>query len=163
MPSEPEDRRHLTAAQGYLELGMFLDADAELEEIDPGCRHLPEVLAVRLEICRGLKKWNLMETVARRLAEYEPENVQWPLSWAYATRRVDSIAAARAILLKAVERHPEAATVHFNLACYECQLGNLELARGHLKLAFKLKPQSRMMALEDEDLEALWESLASDT
>jgi len=58
MPLEPEDQNHLTAAQGYVELGMFLDANAELDELDPGVRHLPEVLGVRLEIYRGSWRGN---------------------------------------------------------------------------------------------------------
>ena len=47
---------HLNAAHGYIELGLFEEANAELEEIDPFCRHLPEVLAARLAIYHGLKK-----------------------------------------------------------------------------------------------------------
>jgi hypothetical protein len=33
MPLENKDQRHLTVAMGYHELGMFLDADAELDRI----------------------------------------------------------------------------------------------------------------------------------
>jgi hypothetical protein len=47
MPLEPEDQRHITAAEGYIELGMFLDADEELECIKPDVRHVPKVLALR--------------------------------------------------------------------------------------------------------------------
>jgi hypothetical protein len=36
--------------QGFVSLGMFLEANAALDDIDPACRHLPEVLAVRLKI-----------------------------------------------------------------------------------------------------------------
>jgi hypothetical protein len=36
MPLDRKDQRHLTAAQGYLELGMLLEANEELEEIDGG-------------------------------------------------------------------------------------------------------------------------------
>jgi len=35
MPLENPDHRHLRAAHGFIELGMFLEANAELEEIDP--------------------------------------------------------------------------------------------------------------------------------
>ena len=72
MPLETEDQRHITAAQGYVELGMFLDANAELEQIDPDLRTAPEVLAVRLGICTGLKKWELMQKVAKTLTEAAP-------------------------------------------------------------------------------------------
>ena len=129
MPLEHEDQRHLVAAHGYCELEMFLRANDELEEIEPDVRHLPEVLVVRLMIYQGLKKWELAQAVAKKLADYDPENSQWPISWAYATRRAESIAAAKTILLDAAEKHPKEAMIHFNLACYDCQLGDLPGAR----------------------------------
>jgi hypothetical protein len=55
MPLVEDDQKHLTAAQGYVELGMFLDANEELESIDPEVRHFPEVLAVRMRIYRSLE------------------------------------------------------------------------------------------------------------
>jgi hypothetical protein len=58
------DQKHLCAAHGYVELGMFLDANAELEEIDPEVRHVPEVLEVRVGVYQGLQQWELMQTVA---------------------------------------------------------------------------------------------------
>jgi hypothetical protein len=100
---------HLTTAQGYAELGMFLEANAELDEIQPDHRDAADVLALRVQIYGALEKWELMQTVARRLAVVEPENVQWTVSWAYATRRAESIEAARVILLNAVEALPNAA------------------------------------------------------
>jgi thioredoxin-like negative regulator of GroEL len=109
MPLEPEEQRHVTAAQGYVELGMFLDADTELNKVDADVRHLPEVLAVRIEVYGALKKWELMQTVAKKLAQYDPDDPQWAVSWAYATRRADSIEAARVILVNAVEQFPKAA------------------------------------------------------
>ena len=45
------------AAEGYLELGLPVDANDELESITPGARHLPEVLGVRAQICVKAKKW----------------------------------------------------------------------------------------------------------
>ena len=82
-----EHQRHITAAQGYVELGMFLDANDELEKIDAELRHLPEVLAVRVSIYTALKKWDLSQTVAQRMALLYPDDPQWTVSWAYATRR----------------------------------------------------------------------------
>jgi len=100
-----------------------------------------------------------MLTVAKRLALIEPDNPQWTVSWAYATRRADCLDAARIILANAVEGQPNVAIFHYNLACYECQLGNIEGAKSRLKRAFDLEPRYRITALEDEDLEAVWKSL----
>jgi Tfp pilus assembly protein PilF len=160
MPLLPDDQRHLTAAEGYAALGMYLDADAELDRIDAEARHVAEVLAVRLEIHQALEKWELMRTVAGRLVAHDPDNAQWAISLAYATRRAQSIEAARLILLEAVERHPTEPMLHFNLACYECQLGDLEVAKARLAHAVKLEPKCRLMALDDDDLAPLWDSLA---
>jgi hypothetical protein len=35
MPLEPPDQQHWQAAVGYVELGMFQDANDQLEKIDP--------------------------------------------------------------------------------------------------------------------------------
>ena len=76
MPLENEDHRHLVAAHGYCELEMFLRANDELEEIELDVRHPPDVLLVRLMIYQGLNKWEPMQAVARKLADYDPENSQ---------------------------------------------------------------------------------------
>src|SRR5260221_7029253 len=117
------------AAEGYIELGMPLDANAELELIDPERRDESKVLALRVRVYAALEKWELMQTVAKVLAQREPDNVQWTASWAYATWRTGCLNAARLIMVNAVERQPGVAIFHYNLACYECQLGNLDVAR----------------------------------
>lgn len=139
---------------------MFLDANAELEEIDPEVRHVPEVLVVRLSVCHALKKWELMQTVARKLALYDGENPNWIVSLAAATRRAENIEAAKRILLEAVEQHPNHALMHYNLACYESVLGELEVAKARLEHALKMDPGMRVMALDDEDLKPLWDELS---
>ena len=139
---------------------MFLDANAELEEFDPEVRHVPEVLEVRVLIYRALKKWELMQTVSKALAIHAPDEPLWTVSWAYATRRADSIEQARIILVNAIERMPNVPIFHYNLACYECQLGDLERAKMSLEHAFKLDPGMRLQALDDEDLRPMWEGIA---
>ena len=138
---------------------MFLEADAELDLIDPFLRAAPEVLSVRTHIYRGLKRWELMHTVAKKLAEFDPDEVGFVISYAFASRRALSIEIAREILLKAVRRFPREAIIYFNLACYECQLGRLEAAKSLLNKAFEIEPESRAAALDDEDLRPIWDSL----
>jgi hypothetical protein len=77
---ELQDRHHCEAALGYCELGMFDDANTELERIDAFNRAAPEVLGVRVAIYHGLKKWDALQVVAAKLAEFEPTNVQWTVS-----------------------------------------------------------------------------------
>jgi hypothetical protein len=117
------------------------------------------VLAIRVRIYSALKTYVPMQTVAKILALREPDNPRWSVSWAYATRRADSIEAARLILVNAAERLPHVAIFHYNLACYECQLGSMPEAKTRLQRAFELEPRFRLTAINDEDLEPLWESL----
>ena len=52
---------------------MFEEANAELEEIDPFCRHLPEALVARFAIYHRLEKWEPLAVVAKKLAEWNPK------------------------------------------------------------------------------------------
>ena len=70
VPLEPPDQQYWQAAVGYVELGMFQDANDQLEKIDPFNRAAPEMLAVRLAIYHGLKKWELL---ARSRCEQRPK------------------------------------------------------------------------------------------
>ena len=48
--------------------------------------------------------------------------------------------------------------MRYNLACYECQLGNLDRAKRWLEKAFELGDARNMKlaALDDPDSEPLW-------
>jgi Tfp pilus assembly protein PilF len=159
MPLESHDQKRLTAAVGYLELGMHLEANDELEKIDPYLRSVPEVLIVRVEVYQQAKAWDLMEAVTHHLVKILPEEVGNWTNWAYATRRSDTLQSAKDILIQALKRFPTEALVLYNLACYECQLGNIEDANEYLKQAFKVDPSYRLMGLDDPDLEPLWSEI----
>jgi len=68
--------KHLNAATGYLGLGMHMEAWNELEEIDADKRALPEVLNVRVEVCRALERWEMMLELCRHLQEAEPNEAE---------------------------------------------------------------------------------------
>lgn len=152
MPFSLDDQKHLSAAQGYLELGMLADSEAELGGIAPHLRERLEVLAIRLGILHETKHWPALQAVAEKLVGLDPSEPQWAISWAYATRRAASLDSARSILIQALERHPSEALIHFNLACYECQLGDIPSAKQFIQTALQLSPSMSRMALEDEDL-----------
>lgn len=154
------DHQHLRAAHGYIELRMFEEANAELEEIDPLCRYLPEVLSARVAIYRNLKKWDLMAAVSRKLLEWNSSDARHFVEWAYAARRAESLHIAHAILTRAEELFPLDGAVQFNLACYEAQMGNISRAKVHLKRATDSDTSLGLLAMTDPDLEPLWSSLS---
>src|SRR6266699_5803033 len=94
-----------------------------------------------------------MQVVAKRLAEFQPNDMQWTISLAYATRRADSLQAAKEILSNAESKFPKDAIIKYNLACYCWQLGESENAKNYLKTAFEIDSTWRLKALDDEELE----------
>ena len=149
----------LQPALGYLQLGMFVEANDELEELPPELRADDAVLGLRLEIYQGLGKWESARVLAESLAKRSPENPGWWLSWSYALRREKSVAEAQTVLRKASEIHPDVALIAYNLACYACVMGDLAEARTLLKIAFGMEASCKRMALDDPDLEPLWTAL----
>jgi len=163
MALSPQNLQHLEAAHGFVDLGMFRDANDELEKIHPEVLYVPEVLALRLCIYQKLEKWELMQSTAKKLLQDDPADPQWAINLAYATRRADSIEAARQILLNFLNINDREPLVFYNLACYECQLGDLKKAKEYLDHAFTMEPELRTQALEDEDLEVVWASCRADS
>ena len=76
-----------------------------------------------------------------------------------ATRRANDLNAARDILVASLSKFPRDAIIYYNLACYDCQLGQIASAKQYLKQAFRINPNWISQALEDEDLKPLWDSL----
>jgi tetratricopeptide (TPR) repeat protein len=155
---DPSDAFYLQAAQGWLELGDHVEAAKELENVTPELHGHPAVLKLRWDIYAAEKKWEAALDMAAALIQLDPED---PLGWvhrSYALHELKRTAEARDNLLRVVDKFPNSATIRYNLACYECQLGRLEPAKMWLEKAFALGDAKAMKvaALEDRDLEPLW-------
>ena len=159
-PLEPPDSHHLSAAVGWLGLGNPKEAGSELEKIALEIRCHPHVLLVRYEIFAKSGQWDAAAEIARALIELEPQQPGGWISLAYAMRRKTGggIPMARSILEQARKHFPKEEIIAYNLACYDCQLGNLEAARSWLKQAQMMGDGSKivLMALKDPDLKPLW-------
>ena len=160
---EPPDTHHFSAAIGWLELGNLAEARAELALISSGRQEHPEVLEVRWLVAAEGKRWEEGLQVARALLRGAPERSFGWLHQAYALRRVPGGGVQKAweALLPASDKFPKEPTIPFNLACYACQLRQLDAAREWLKRAAAVggKAKIKRMALNDSDLELLWEEI----
>jgi predicted Zn-dependent protease len=158
------DQRHLAAAEGWLGLGNYLEANEELEQIAPELRAHPVVLVVRYEIYAASKKWGEASEIARALVDALPGRPEFWISLAYSTRRKPGggIPQAKEVLTEARAKFPKEYLIAFNLACYECQLGDRKQAMILLEEAVDLAGNRdiRKMALDDTDLEPLWPNIA---
>ena len=84
------------------------------------------------------------------------------IHWSYVLHELKRTAEARDNLLRVVEKFPISATMRYNLACYECQLGRLERAKEWLEKAFALGDAKgmKLAALDDPDLQPLWKEVS---
>lgn len=160
---EPPDSHRLLAAQGWAELGVFADAEAELNEISEPLQRHPDVLTCRYELYARFNRWDLAAGVAQALVEGFGQDVGAWVSLAYAVRRKSGggIPQAREVLQKARELFPAETLIAYNLACYDCQLGDETAAMQWLKQAILLggKKEVKDMALKDSDLKPLWQKI----
>jgi predicted Zn-dependent protease len=160
---EPPDTHYFFAAIGWLELGNLTEAKAELAQISPAQQEHPDVLEVRWSISAEAKHWEEGLQAAQALLRHAPERSSGWLHQAYALRRVPDGGVQKAwdALLPAFDKFPKEPTIPFNLSCYACQLRQLDAARDWLKRAVAIggKRKIKQMALQDSDLEPLWDEI----
>jgi Flp pilus assembly protein TadD len=147
--------RVLLEAEGYLELGMFEESAQALAGLPPGVQSQREVMALKVALHMTAKNWAVAAEIAACLVEREPEEAGWWVNLAYCVRRARSLDEAEAVLLRAVVLHASHAIIHYNLACYACVGGRLELAKERLSQALRLDKGVEEMARHDGDLAAL--------
>jgi lipopolysaccharide biosynthesis regulator YciM len=158
-PHQLEPKVHWSRVTGYMQLGIIEEALIELAMLPDDDQWGKKKRAMRLEIFQQQKNWQEMAEVAHGLRMEFPEDVQWWIADAFATRRSQSIEQAREILLEGLVCHYEDATIRFNLACYACQLGSLGECMDFLKEAVKRDERFKVMAMEDEDLKDVRDAL----
>lgn len=158
---EPPDTHHLRAAEGWLELGNAREATEELNRISTAGHEHPGVLEVRWSIHAHAKEWDACLEIAGSLIERFPQRSSGWIHRSYALHEMKRTQEARACLLPAAAQFPKHAIIAYNLACYACQLGDLEEARRWLRDAMSrgTKAEIRRMAREDPDLAPLREEI----
>lgn len=162
-PLTRPDILHLEAAQGWLGLGNWHEANEELDQIAPRMRAHPDVLCVRYEVYAAAGKWEMAAEIARAISELVPHD---PFGWvhfAYSLHVLKRTKEAWNVLLPVADKFPGIPTIPYNLACYACQLGNLKDASEWLKKAIETgsKRDIKLMALDDPDLRPLWDRIGT--
>ena len=151
-------RKQLAYAAGYLELGLVEEAREELASIVPAEQGSPVVVAIHLEAAMAAQSWDEAMRLAEKLRREAPGLDGGWLHGAFAARRSRSggLAMAREIL-EAAEPHmgDRCALLHYNLACYLAQQGDLDAARDRLVRAVFMQPSYAELARTDPDLTPL--------
>lgn len=160
-PLESPDSHHYSSAVGWLGLGNAAEAKAELAQVSSAQHQHPDVLEVRWTICAAEADWEAGLEAARALVRTAPDRAAGWVSQAYALRRTHNGGLQQAwdALLPAVDRFPRDAIIPFNLACYACQMQQLETALVWLTRAAQIGGSARILelALKEPDLQPLWD------
>jgi tetratricopeptide (TPR) repeat protein len=160
---EPQDQQHLSAAQGWIELGNLAEARRELDSLSPAAAAQPDALEGWWQFHAAAREWEAALAAAARLIKLDPERCSGHIHLSFSLHELKRTQEAWDQLLPAAARFPGVSTIPYNLACYACQLGHLKEARQWLTLALSVGNQGEVlaMALRDADLQPLWPELRS--
>ena len=157
---EPPDSFHLSAAQGWLELGNHLEANEELEKIAPLFRAHPDVLEIRWQIYANEKKWIACIEIGQTLTKIAPSRAPNWIHYSFALHELKQTEEAKENLLPIVKRFPKDWRIPYNLSCYCSQLNQFEEAQKWFKQAMAIDEKAVINdALDDLDLKPLWVSM----
>ena len=151
-----EWQRPLLAADGYLYLGMPAQALKELESIDDSFQHVSPVLRARVRVLLHLKRWEQASSLSAAGNSLYPEENEFTVQRAFALHRLKKGGDAVQVLLNAPEWIRRTGILHYNLACYEAQLGDLTTARQCIQAAIEINSSFKKNARTDPDLARLW-------
>jgi predicted Zn-dependent protease len=150
-----DSEKKLRAAQGYSELGMCADALTELDAIDPNLQDRPDILETRVLVLLKARRWSDALESSRRLCKLTPNANGGYIHAAYCLHELGRTEEARAVLLSGPPALTQEPTYHYNLACYESVLGNMEAAQAHLDTSISIDRKFREFARTDPDLKAI--------
>jgi len=156
----PPDMFHLRAASGWLELGNHLEANEELEKIEPKLRAHPDVLEIRWQIYAKEKKWEACVDISLAVMKTAPDRPEGWIHHSFALHELKRTQEAFDNLLSVADKFLDGWTIPYNLACYCSQLGRIEEARSWFKKAVAMDDkQVAKIGIDDPDLKPLWDSM----
>lgn len=158
-PHQLTPKVHLRRAYGFFGLEMFEDVQIELRAVPDKMPWSKQKRSLLTFLHQELGEWDMMKSFAKSLRSEFPDEVDWWVSEAYATRRADSIEDARGILLDGLTLHGESAIIRYNLACYASLLNCPGECLDFLKEAVRRDEKYKKIALGDEDLKAVHQAL----
>ena len=157
---EPPALLYLEASKGWEMLGCLPEAVQELDQIPPHLQVHPDVLETRFAIFAKAKKWSICMELAAAMLDLAPERPTTWINSAFTLHELKQTQEAWEALFSVKDRFPDVPTIPYNLACYACQLGRVDDSRDLLRRAFKIGgDQYRRMALQDADLQPLWDEI----
>ncbi|MEQ1861219.1 MAG: hypothetical protein ABMA13_14955 [Chthoniobacteraceae bacterium] len=155
-PHSPKTQRALRAADGYLYLGMAEEALEEITGTAETESDQPEVLLARNRVLLHLGRWKEVEALAAHAIKCHPERDEFTVQRAFALHKMKKGDLALSVIDAAPEWIRRTGILHYNLACYEAQLGDIKTARHCISVAIQMNEAMRKNAKSDPDLRGLY-------
>jgi len=164
-PIESPDNHFLNAAMGWMELGDYGEAKAELDKISFLNRFHPDVLIVRWKTHSRSRDWAGSLDVARALVRIAPERPTGWICLAYSLYNSKLFAEARVQLLTAEKRFPKISAIPYFLACLACQMGETSEASRWLSRwnGMVADGEFKDTARKDPRLKSVWQQIEEAT
>jgi predicted Zn-dependent protease len=140
-------------AEGFYELGLYVDAWEELDKLPVEVQADPDILSFRLNVLLALNRWDDAVALGAGCCRAFPSRDEFILRTADALVRLTDYEKALALLKGAPATLRAQAESHYMLA------GLVEDAKKALHDCFKKDKFHRQRALDDPDLTAVWDAL----
>lgn len=150
-----DTERRIMAAQGYVELGLFEDARAELGSLPAAAAGRPDALELSILCQMGEQHWAEALALTQKLCELEPEEPGGFIHAAYCLHELGRTEEALDLLARGPATLRTKSVYYYNLGCYLACLGQDEKALNLLKQSFEMDGSLRSHARKDPDLDRL--------
>ncbi len=134
---------------------MIPEALEELDSLPLLAQLRQDVLELRVMIFMKAKRWKEAAAASEKLCAVAPELPLGFIHSAFCLHEMGKTREAKEVLLEGPAALVKEATYHYNLACYECALGNTEAAQAYLQTSINMDERFEAYAKTDPDLKAL--------
>lgn len=147
--------RRIIAAQGYVELGLYEEARAELSVLPEEMHTRVDVVEITLLCLMGRNSWEEALALAVRLCQQEPAEPGGYIHAAFCLHELGRTAEAVDMLARGPVSLRTKPVYYYNMGCYHARLSHFEKAIVYLERAFEMDGDLRQHAKKDRDLDAL--------
>ncbi len=147
--------RNILTAQGYMELGLFEDARAELVALPKQAWERADVLETWVLCQMGEQRWEEGLEMSRRLCEMQPREPSGFIHSAYCLHELGRTEEAMELLQNGPRTLRTKAVYFYNLGCYCAKLGRVDEAKRLIEKSFEIDNGLRKVAKKDPDLAEL--------
>jgi tetratricopeptide (TPR) repeat protein len=151
--------RRITAAQGYVELGLHEEARAELAALPADLHDRVDVIELTLLCHMHDQRWVEALALAQMLCRVEPDQPGGFIHAAFCLHELGRTSEALDVLARGPATLRTKPVYYYNLGCYLARLGQEEKALQLLKQSFEMDGDLRRDARHDPDLHGLRQKL----